>query len=217
MSLENTPLQGITLYSHAADFRSHWIRLVLAEKQIKYHLVLVDHEDEDLASLNPYNRLPMLVEQDLKLFNTVIISEYIDDRYRQNKLYADAPMQRAEQRQYIWRLEQDWLRLADILLCHTDTLSQPEQKQTRQELKDTLVSLTPLFQHFPYFMSENFTILDCMLAPIFIRLKSMGIELPRQHCRPILLYCQRIFSRPAFVKSMTQQEKNRFNEILVNQ
>ncbi|HCM30969.1 MAG TPA: starvation protein A [Acinetobacter radioresistens] len=217
MSLENTPLQGITLYSHADDFRSHWIRLVLAEKQIKYHLVLVDHEDEDLASLNPYNRLPMLVEQDLKLFNTVIISEYIDDRYRQNKLYADAPMQRAEQRQYIWRLEQDWLRLADILLCHTDTLSQPEQKQARQELKDTLVSLTPLFQHFPYFMSENFTILDCMLAPIFIRLKSMGIELPRQHCRPILLYCQRIFSRPAFVKSMTQQEKNRFNEILVNQ
>jgi len=217
MSLENIPLQGITLYSHADDFRSHWIRLVLAEKQIKYHLVLVDHEDEDLASLNPYNRLPMLVEQDLKLFNTVIISEYIDDRYRQNKLYADAPMQRAEQRQYIWRLEQDWLRLADILLCHTDTLSQPEQKQARQELKDTLVSLTPLFQHFPYFMSENFTILDCMLAPIFIRLKSMGVELPRQHCRPILLYCQRIFSRPAFVKSMTQQEKNRFNEILVNQ
>ena len=217
MSLENTPLQGITLYSHADDFRSHWIRLVLAEKQIKYHLVLVDHEDEDLASLNPYNRLPMLVEQDLKLFNTVIISEYIDDRYRQNKLYADAPMHRAEQRQYIWRLEQDWLRLADILLCHSDTLSQPEQKQARQELKDTLVSLTPLFQHFPYFMSENFTILDCMLAPIFIRLKSMGIELPRQHCRPILLYCQRIFSRPAFVKSMTQQEKNRFNEILVNQ
>lgn len=217
MSLENTPLQGITLYSHADDFRSHWIRLVLAEKQIKYHLVLVDHEDEDLASLNPYNRLPMLVEQDLKLFNTVIISEYIDDRYRQNKLYADAPMQRAEQRQYIWRLEQDWLRLVDILLCHSDTLSQPEQKQARQELKDTLVSLTPLFQHFPYFMSENFTILDCMLAPIFIRLKSMGIELPRQHCRPILLYCQRIFSRPAFVKSMTQQEKNRFNEILVNQ
>ncbi len=217
MSLENTPLQGITLYSHADDFRSHWIRLVLAEKQIKYHLVLVYHEDEDLASLNPYNRLPMLVEQDLKLFNTVIISEYIDDRYRQNKLYADAPMQRAEQRQYIWRLEQDWLRLADILLCHTDTLSQPEQKQAQQELKDTLVSLTPLFQHFPYFMSENFTILDCMLAPIFIRLKSMGIELPRQHCRPILLYCQRIFSRPAFVKSMSQQEKNRFNEILVNQ
>ena len=91
MSVESAPLQGLTLYSHADDFRSHWIRYVLAEKQIKYNLILVDSDDEDLASLNPYNQLPMLIENDLKLFNTSIISEYIDDRYRQNKLYADAP------------------------------------------------------------------------------------------------------------------------------
>lgn len=216
MSLENTPLQGITLYSHADDFRSHWIRLVLAEKNIKYHLVLVDHEDEDLASLNPYNRLPMLVEQDLKLFHAPIISEYVDDRYRQNKLYADAPAPRAEQRQYIWRFEQDWLKLADILLCHEDTLDSAAQVKAQKQLRDTLVSLTPLFQHFPYFMAENFGILDCMLAPIFLRLKAMDIELPKQHCRPIHLYCQRIFSRPAFVKSLTVQEKNRYSEFLIN-
>lgn len=66
-------------------------------------------------------------------------------------------------------------------------------------------------------MSENFTILDCMLAPIFLRLNIMGIELPKKHCRPILLYCQRIFSRPAFVKSMTMQEKNRYRETLLDQ
>ena len=80
MSVESAPPQGITLYSHADDFRSHWIRYVLAEKQIKYHLILADEEDEDLASLNPYNQLPMLLENELKLFNTGIISEYIDDR-----------------------------------------------------------------------------------------------------------------------------------------
>ena len=178
MSLENTPVQGITLYSHADDFRCHWIRFLLAEKQIKFQLILVDHEDEDLASLNPYNQLPMLIEQDLKLFNTSIIAEYIDDRYRQNKLYADAPMPRAEQRQYIWRLEQDWLRLADIMLKHRDSLDPIAKIQAQKELRDTLISLTPLFQHYPYFMSETFTILDCMLAPIFLRLKEMGIELP---------------------------------------
>lgn len=215
MSLETPSIQGITLYSHADDFRSHWIRFLLAEKQIKYHLILVDYEDEDLASLNPYNQLPMLIEQELKLFNTAIISEYIDDRYRQNKLYADAPAPRAEQRQYIWRLEQDWLRMADIMLKHPDTLNDQSKARAQKELRDTLISLTPLFQHFPYFMSETFTILDCMLAPIFLRLKLMGIELPQQHCRPILLYCQRIFNRPAFAKSMTQQERNRYSEFLV--
>lgn len=216
MSLENTPVQGITLYSHADDFRCHWIRFLLAEKQIKFQLILIDHEDEDLASLNPYNQLPMLIEQDLKLFNTSIIAEYIDDRYRQNKLYADAPMPRAEQRQYIWRLEQDWLRLADIMLKHRDSLDPIAKNQAQKELRDTLISLTPLFQHYPYFMSETFTILDCMLAPIFLRLKEMGIELPAQHCRPILLYCQRVFQRPAFIKSMTLQEKNRYSDLLAS-
>ena len=210
MSVENTPLQGITLYSHADDFRSHWIRYVLAEKKIKYHLILVDDEDEDVASLNPYNQLPMLVENDLKLFNTAIISEYVDDRYRQNKLYADAPMPRAEQRQYIWRFENDWLKLADLMLRHPDTLDQDAKVKAQKKLRDTLISLMPLFQHFPYFMSESFSILDCMLAPIFLRLDSMGIELPKQ-CRPIHLYIQRIFARPAFIKSLTLQEKNRYS------
>lgn len=212
MSVESAPLQGLTLYSHADDFRSHWIRYVLAEKQIKYNLILVDSDDEDLASLNPYNQLPMLIENDLKLFNTSIISEYIDDRYRQNKLYADALMPRAEQRQYIWRFENDWLKLADIMLCHPDTLDAAAKVKAQKQLHDILISLTPLFQHFPYFMSEHFSILDCMLAPIFIRLKSMGVELPKQQCRPFYLYCQRVFSRPAFAKSMTLQEKNRYQE-----
>ncbi|MEQ1306188.1 glutathione S-transferase N-terminal domain-containing protein [Acinetobacter bereziniae] len=214
MSVENTPQQGITLYSHEDDFRSHWIRFLLAEKQIKHTLIIVEEDDEDLASLNPYNQLPMLIENDLKLFKTHIISEYLDDRYRQNKLYADAPAPRAEQRQYIWRFEQDWFKLADTMLRHPDTLNVAEKKKAQQQLKDTLVSLTPLFQHYPYFMSDNFTILDCMLAPIFVRLKHMGIELPKQQCRPILLYCQRIFSRPAFLKSMTFQEKSRYSELL---
>jgi stringent starvation protein A len=210
MSVETAPQQGITLYSHSDDFRSHWIRYVLAEKQIKHHLILVDEEDEDLASLNPYNQLPMMIENELKLFNTSIIAEYIDDRYRQNKLYADAPMPRAEQRQYVWRFENDWLKLADIMLRHPDTLDAKAKAKAQKQLRDTLISLTPLFQHYPYFMSEQFSILDCMLAPIFLRLKSMGIELPAQQCRPILLYIQRIFSRPAFVKSLTLQEKNRY-------
>ncbi len=214
MSVENAPQQGITLYSHEDDFRSHWIRFLLEEKQIKHTLIIVEEDDEDLASLNPYNQLPMLIENDLKLFKTHIISEYLDDRYRQNKLYADAPAPRAEQRQYIWRFEQDWFKLADTMLRHPDTLNAAEKKKAQQQLKDTLVSLTPLFQHYPYFMSDNFTILDCMLAPIFVRLKHMGIELPKQQCRPILLYCQRIFSRPAFLKSMTFQEKSRYSELL---
>ena len=156
----------------------------------------------------------MLIEQNLKLFSANVIAEYLDDRYRQNKLYADAPMARAEQRQYIWRFEQDWFKLADHMLKHADTLNLELKQKAQKELRDTLISLTPLFQHFPFFMSETFSILDCILAPIFLRLKNMGVELPQQHCRPIFLYCHRVFNRPAFIKSMTAQEKNSYNELI---
>lgn len=212
MSVETAPPQGITLYSHADDFRSHWLRFVLAEKQIKYHLIIVEELDEDLSTLNPYNSAPMLLENDLRLFNSNIISEYIDDRYRQNKLYADAPAQRAEQRQYIWRFEQDWFKLADIMLRHPDSLDPKAKALAQKQLTNTLVTLTPLFQHYPFFMSDHFSIMDCILASILIRLKHMGIKLPTQQCRPILLYCQRIFNRPSFLKSMTSIEKNRYRD-----
>ncbi|ESK39593.1 hypothetical protein P256_01274 [Acinetobacter nectaris CIP 110549] len=216
MALEISENQGITLLSHADDFRSHWIRFILTEKEIKHQLVLTDYEDEDLASLNPYNTLPILLDQGLKLFNPMIISEYLDDRYRQNKLFMDNPIQRAEQRQYLWRFEKDWFKLADIMLLHPDSLNEKDKKRAQVELRNTLISLTPLFQHFPFFMSETFSILDCMIAPMLLRLNSMGISLPTQQCRAIFLYCQRIFNRTGFIKSMTLQEKNRYNHLLKN-
>ena len=110
----------------------HTGSVFIGRKQIKYQLIVTDHEDEDLASLNPYNQLPMLVEQNLKLFSAPIIAEYLDDRYRQNKLYADAPMARAEQRQYIWRLENDWFKLADHMLRHADTLNIEQNKKHKK-------------------------------------------------------------------------------------
>ena len=106
------------------------------------------------------------------------------------------------------------MKLADIMLRHPDSLNKNDSAKAQKRLRDTLISLTPLFQHYPYFMSDNFTILDCMLAPIFLRLDSMGIELPHKLCRPILLYCQRIFQRPAFIKSLTLQEKNHYSKFL---
>lgn len=214
MSIENPSLQGITLYSHADDFRSHWIRYLLAEKQIKYHLILVDYDDEDLNNLNPYNQLPMLVENELKLFQVSIIAEYLDDRYRQNKLYADAPMPRAEQRQYLWRIEQDWFKLADILLRHPDSLDEHAKHTAKKELFDTLITLSPIFQHYPYFMSENFSIIDCTLAPLLLRLNSLGINISPKHSKGLSLYCKKLFNRESFQQSMTPQEHGKYRHIL---
>lgn len=214
MSIEKLSPQGITLYSHHDDFRSHWIRFILAEKQIKYQSILCDYDDEDVQHLSPYQRLPVLLESPLTLYHCCSIAEYIDDRYRQAKLFADAPMLRAEQRQYLWRFETDWFSLVDDIVRHPDSLDVHAQQQAKQQLSDTLISLTPLFQHFPYFLSEQFSILDCMLAPILLRLRYAEVSLPLPHCRPIYGYMQRIFQRPSFKQSLTLDELHHYQHLL---
>lgn len=199
--------QGITLYSHPDDHYSHRIRLALAEKNVRFQLILVDEHTDDVADLNPYNQLPTLVERDLRLYQSNVILEYLDDRYRQSRLLPDSPPLRAEHRQYAWRIEQDWMKLADTLLRHPDTLDINAAKKARLELTQSLVSLSPLFAHYPYFMSEQFGFNDCLLAPLLWRLPQMDIRLPTAHCKPLLAYCKRLFERPSFLASLTDKER----------
>lgn len=209
MNNDLAPQQGIVLYSHPDDHYSHRIRLALAEKNVKYQLVLVDKFSEDVADLNPYNQLPTLVERQVRLYESHVILEYLDERYRQTKLLPDTPAGRAEHRQYAWRIEQDWMKLADILLRHPDTLDEQAANQARQSLSQSLVSLSPLFSHFAFFMSEQFGYNDCILAPLLWRLPQMQIHLPSAHCKPLLAYCKRLFERPAFIASLTESERHR--------
>lgn len=200
---------GLVLYSHPNDPDSHQVRLLLAEKKIDYRLILVDPQQrpEDLADLNPYNSLPTLVDRELRLYAPLVIMEYLEDRYRQTRLLSDSPMQRAEQRQFAWRISRDWLRLADILLRHEDSLDAKQAADARRQLTDSLISLSPLFGHKPYFMSDQFGWCDCLLAPIFWRLPAMQITLPPALAAPLLAYCQRLFSRPSFVSALTEREQ----------
>jgi RNA polymerase-associated protein len=194
------PLQnGLFLYAHPDAHHSHRVRLALAEKEIEYTLILVDPDDrpEDLAALNPYNTLPTLVERELRLFESRIILEYLDDRYRQTRLHPDAPAARALVKQYAWRIERDWLAAADILLTDSTTLDAKKAAQARKALTDS------------YFLSDSFGLCDCLLAPVLWRLPQMGIQLPSNLAKPLLTYCQRLFERPAFIRSLTHQERAR--------
>jgi RNA polymerase-associated protein len=200
---------GLVLYSHPNDVDSHQVRLALAEKRIDYRLIIVDPQQrpEDLAALNPYNSLPTLVDRELRLYNSDVILEYLEDRYRQIRLFSDHPQQRAEQRLLAWRIRQDWLALADVLLRHPDSLNAQDAYHARQQLRDALISLSPLFGHRSFFMSDDMGLCDCLLAPVLWRLPEMQITLPPALSAPLLAYCQRLFTRPAFVASLTDREQ----------
>ncbi len=195
------------LYSHPDDPDSHRVRLLLAEKNVPVQVVWVDPLARgELGDLNPYNTLPLWAEKNLRLYSVEALCEYIDERHRLPRLLPDHPQQRAEVRQLAWRIRQDWLEPAWRLLAGT---VHPEQAMDlRRHLHDGLVGLNPLFARHRFFLQDDFGWCDVLLAPLLWRLPTLGVVLSPALCPAVLAYCQRVFTRPAFVQALGAQERH---------
>jgi RNA polymerase-associated protein len=196
---------SMTFFSDGASHYSHRVRIVLAEKGVAVDVIDVDadHKPEDLADLNPYNSLPTLVDRDLVLYEANVMMEYLDERFPHPPLLPAYPVARAESRLYMYRIERDWCRLADLILISDDD---DEVAAAQQELSDSLIATAPIFAEKDFFMSEEFTLVDCSIAPILWRLPQLGIDLSEQQAAPMLEYMQRLFVREGFQESLSATE-----------
>ena len=199
---------SMTFYSDGTSHYSHRVRIVLAEKGVAVETIDVDSDNkpEDLAALNPYNTLPTLVDRDLVLYEADIMMEYLDERFPHPPLFPVYPVARAQSRLWIFRIQKDWCSLVDSIIVGSGTSSQVEK--TRKDLRESLISIAPIFGEKPFFMSDEFTIVDCCVTPILWRLPVMGIELPKtKTTKPLLDYRDRLFERESVMASLSEQEK----------
>jgi RNA polymerase-associated protein len=196
----------MTLFSKPADPWSHRTRLVLAEKSIT--IDIVDVEDgslpEDLLDLNPYNSVPTLVDRDLVLYDSRVIIEYLDERFPHPPLMPVDPVTRAQFRLALFRIERDWYSLAEDILG-TGSERKPPARAVKL-LEESILSSVEIFAAKKFFLSDEFSLVDCTIAPILWRLPVFNIKLPPQ-ARPIQRYMDEVFSRPSFQASLTEAEQ----------
>ena len=200
MVIAVTKRSGMTFYSDPADIYSHRCRIVLAEKGVTVDIVDIDPQNkpEDLLELNPYNTLPTLIDRDLVLYESSIIMEYLDERFPHPPLLPVYPVSRAKSRLMNYRIERDWYSLINKI--------EQGDAAAREELKNGIISIAPVFGELPYFLSEEFTLVDCCIAPLLWRLPLYDIELPRT-AKPIFEYQERVFNRESFQVSLTEAER----------
>lgn len=199
---------SMTFYSDGRSQYSHRVRIVLAEKGVTVETVNVDpaNPPEDLSSLNPYNSLPTLVDRDLVLYEANIMMEYLDERFPHPPLFPVYPVARAQSRLWMYRIQRDWCVAIDDLMAGKGTAAQ--QEKMRKELRESLTSIAPIFAEKPFFMSDEFTIVDCCVTPILWRLPSLGIDLGNhKSVQPLLEYRARLFARDSVRLSLSDQEK----------
>lgn len=196
----------MTLFSSPDSADSHRVRIVLAEKDITYDILNLGPNDksEDLAELNPYNTTPTLIDRDLVLYDARIIMEYLDERFPHPPLMPVDPVTRAHSRLALYRIERDWFSLVHDI----EHGEQQDAAQARKILRESVLSAVEVFAIKPYFLSDEFSLVDCTIAPILWRLPKYGIDVPEKQAKPILRYMDRVFSRDAFQQSLSKVEKS---------
>jgi len=203
-----TKRSSMLFYSDGYSQFSHRVRIVLAEKGVTVEIVDVDIYDkpEDLAVLNPYNSLPTLVDRDLVLYEPNIMMEYLDERFPHPPLFPVYPVARAQSRLWIYRIDRDWSHLVEKLQAEDGTTA--ELDKARKELRESIISVSPIFAEKPFFMSDEFTIVDCCVMPILWRLPEIGIRLPETKAtKPLLDYKARLLDRESIQQSLSEQER----------
>lgn len=193
----------MNLYSGTTCPFSHRCRIVLYEKQMDFQVIDVDlfNKPEDIAVINPYNRVPVLVDRDLVLYESNIINEYIDERFPHPQLMPPDPIMRARARQLLFTMEQE-------LFSHIDVLEKnlKSAEKSRVHVRDRLTELAPIFTKQKHMLGEEFSMLDVAIAPLLWRLDHYGVELDKA-AAPLMKYAERIFSRQGFIDALTPSEK----------
>lgn len=198
---------SMTFYSSSNQY-CHRVRMVLAEKGIEAHIVHVEGDKipEEVAEINPYNTLPTLRDRDLGLHQSTVIVEYLDERFPYPPLMPTYPVARAQSRLIIRCMLRDWCALADKLL-----LGKGKQKaldKAHRELSEHFVDSGDFFSHAPFFMSDEFTLLDCCVAPLLWRLPLLGLSIPKRQKKAIDEYAKQIFARKSFQESLSEEEQD---------
>lgn len=197
---------SMTFFSDGEDHYSHRVRIVLAEKAVTVDIIDVDpfNKPAELADVNPYNELPALVDRDLVLYEPNVMMEYLDERFPHPPLLPVYPVARAESRLFMYRIQRDWAQLTDLILSSKDG---EVVAQAQKELREGLINVSPIFEEKPYFMSDDFTIVDCCLAPILWRLPTLGIDILKEQAGALQKYMDLVFSRESFQESLSEAEQ----------
>lgn len=198
---------SMVFFSDPGSHYSHRVRIVLAEKGVTVDLVEADsaHPPAELADINPYNSMPTLVDRELVLYDSHVMMEYLDERFPHPPLLPVYPVARAESRLFMRRIERDWCTLMDSI---QNSRSDNVVKKATKELRESILGIAPIFAEKPFFMNDEFTLVDCCIAPIFWRLPSLGVDIrPSKQSKPLLTYMESLFARESFQRSLSEQER----------
>jgi len=194
---------AILLFSLPDCLHSHRTRLVIKEKEIsaELHEIDINNISEEIKSISPYDDFPTLVDRDLILQNSRVIIEYLDERFPLPPLLPVDPVARAK-----FRLALDWIEYEWYPEFNKSYNNGILDNSFQDKIKSYFLEIVPLINN-NFFMSIDFGLVDCSLAPLLWRIKCLGMEI-KENKEIIDAYSERIFNKESFQASLSETEKD---------
>jgi len=186
------------------------VRVVLAEKDLEYEEHLVDLRKQDqkapeFLALNPYGKVPVLVDDETVVYDSTIINEYLDDEYPHPALLP-APEDSAGRARV--RLLEDYcdnsfIPPTTVLLAQAlkpeGERDEQRVEQARDELRRCLYFLREHLDGNQFLGGDEFTIADAAFAPRMMVLGRLGFEF-EPALAPVQQWLDRVRTRPSIAQ-----------------
>ena len=196
---------AIKLYDYGPSPNCQRVEIALHEKGLTYEIVPVDirkkeQKKPEFLKLNPYGKVPVIIDGQTVLFESCIINEYLDEKYPTPPLMPTDSYKRARIRVLIdyglnYIQPQYWVIRGELFMKKEGEPDRTVVEETTQQLRELLQYLENEIGGKDYFM-EDFTLLDIALVPRFLRMESFGV-LPALSLPRLGAWLQRMKERPS--------------------
>lgn len=138
---------------------------------------------QTLKDINPVGKVPVLVDGDIVVWDTLAIAEYVAEKFPEKKLWPTAVADRARARSICAEMHSGFMGIRsacpmniDAYLPEIGALAMRDKEALRQDLKriDSLFS-SLLKQHKGPMLFGEFTIPDAYFAPVVMRIKTYAL------------------------------------------
>jgi len=194
----------IKLYDFKSSPNCQRVKVVLAEKNLAYDTVPIDlrkleQKSPEYLKLNPYGKVPVLTDDSTVLYESLIINEYLDEKYPNPPLMPKDPASRAKARILVdygmAHFDSAYQKLRVELMKDPKEQSQPIIDGAKSDLKKLLQRFEDEIGEQPYLMGD-FSLVDADLIPRFTRLEGFGV-LPDPALPRLGKYMERMKARPS--------------------
>jgi len=197
----------IKLYDFLSCPYGQKVRIVLAEKALTYDLVNVDltqHENRkpDFQRLNPFSRVPVLVDDETVVYDSTIINEFLDDEYPEPPLLppVGSSAMRSRARLFEDFADTSFTPYVGQLIVE---FSKPEGDRDQSRVQRARQIVERALDYLNHelqgnnFLAGEFSVADISFAPRMLVLGEIGIHPMGNNRGNVDAWIKRMMERPS--------------------